>query len=65
MTAICVIGTEASAKFQNVLILAQVVSLLVFAVVALYAGRRRRQPAGRAHSVDQLAEPVRARAARR
>ena len=36
MTALCVIGTEASAKFQNVLILAQVVSLLIFAVVALY-----------------------------
>lgn len=36
MTAICVIGTELSAKVQNVLILAQVVCLLVFAVVALY-----------------------------
>jgi amino acid transporter len=36
MTTLCVIGTEASAKFQNVLILAQVVSLLIFAVVALY-----------------------------
>ena len=36
MTAICVIGTEASAKLQNVLILAQVLSLLIFAVVALY-----------------------------
>ncbi|HWM58484.1 MAG TPA: APC family permease [Pseudonocardia sp.] len=36
MTALCVIGTEISAKFQNVLILAQVVSLLIFAVVALY-----------------------------
>ncbi|MFG2758727.1 APC family permease [Streptomyces wuyuanensis] len=41
MTAICVIGTEASAHVQNVLILAQVASLLVFAVVAVhrvYAG---------------------------
>jgi amino acid transporter len=38
MTALCVIGTEASARFQNVLILAQVVSLLVFAVVALVRG---------------------------
>lgn len=36
MTAICVIGTEMSAKLQNVLILAQVFFLLVFAVVALY-----------------------------
>ncbi|MFF8831173.1 APC family permease [Streptomyces sp. NPDC015131] len=35
MTAICVIGTEASARVQNVLILAQVACLLVFAIVAL------------------------------
>lgn len=35
MTALCVLGTEISARFQNVLILVQVVSLLVFAVVAL------------------------------
>ncbi|MHC3390937.1 APC family permease [Streptomyces lavendulocolor] len=41
MTAVCVIGTEASARVQNVLILAQVACLLAFAVVALqrvYAG---------------------------
>ncbi|MFJ6986875.1 MULTISPECIES: APC family permease [unclassified Streptomyces] len=36
MTAVCVIGTELSAKVQNVLILAQVVCLLIFAGVALY-----------------------------
>ncbi|MCT7356813.1 APC family permease [Streptomyces sp. 15-116A] len=36
MTAVCVIGTEISAKVQNVLILAQVVCLLALAVVALY-----------------------------
>ncbi|MFH8800861.1 APC family permease [Streptomyces sp. NPDC017936] len=36
MTAVCVIGTELSAEVQNVLILAQVVCLLAFAVVALY-----------------------------
>ncbi len=35
MTAICVIGTELSARLQDVLILAQVGALLVFAVVAL------------------------------
>lgn len=35
MTAVCVLGTEISARFQNVLILAQMVSLLVFAGVAL------------------------------
>lgn len=35
MTAICVLGTEVSARLQNVLIVAQVVALLVFAVVAL------------------------------
>ncbi|WP_371679983.1 APC family permease [Streptomyces sp. NBC_01276] len=36
MTAICVIGTEMSARLQDVLILAQVFFLLAFAVVALY-----------------------------
>ncbi|MGY1742253.1 MULTISPECIES: APC family permease [unclassified Blastococcus] len=36
MTAICVIGTELSARVQNVLILAQVGALLVFAVAALW-----------------------------
>ncbi|GAA3226754.1 APC family permease [Pseudonocardia petroleophila] len=35
MTALCVLGTEISARFQNVLILVQVLSLLVFAAVAL------------------------------
>lgn len=34
-TALCVVGTEVSARFQNVLILAQTVALLVFAAVAL------------------------------
>jgi len=38
MTAVCVLGTELSAKVQNVLIIAQVVALLVFAVVALVRG---------------------------
>ena len=36
MTAICVAGTEGSAKLQNVLIIAQVVFLMVFAAVAFY-----------------------------
>jgi amino acid transporter len=36
MTALCVLGTEASARLQNVLILAQVGALLIFAVVALW-----------------------------
>ncbi|MGW1786619.1 APC family permease [Streptomyces sp. NPDC002143] len=36
MTAVCVAGTEVSARVQNVLILAQVACLLAFAVVALY-----------------------------
>jgi amino acid transporter len=35
MTAICVIGTELSARVQDVLILAQVLALLAFAVVAI------------------------------
>ncbi|CAM5377210.1 APC family permease OS=Streptomyces cyaneofuscatus OX=66883 GN=G3I52_13560 PE=4 SV=1 [Streptomyces cyaneofuscatus] len=36
MTGLCVIGTELSAKVQNVLILLQIAFLLVFVVVALY-----------------------------
>ncbi|MCM2577683.1 APC family permease [Streptomyces meridianus] len=36
MTLLCVIGTELSARVQDVLILAQVVFLLVFVVAALY-----------------------------
>jgi amino acid transporter len=36
MTAVCVVGTDISARFQNVLILLQVAALLIFAVVALY-----------------------------
>lgn len=36
MTAVCVIGTEMSARLQDVLIIAQVFFLLTFAVVALY-----------------------------
>lgn len=38
MTWICVVGTEASAKLQNALILMQTVALLVFAGVALWKG---------------------------
>ena len=38
MTAVCVIGTELSARLQRVLIFAQVGALLVFAVVALVKG---------------------------
>ena len=36
MTALCVIGTEISARVQDVMIVAQVGALLLFAVVALY-----------------------------
>ena len=36
MTWLCILGTDISAKFQNVLILAQVASLLLFAAVAIY-----------------------------
>ena len=36
MTAICVIGTELSAHFQDVLIIAQVLALIAFAGSALY-----------------------------
>ncbi|MFE7773151.1 APC family permease [Streptomyces sp. NPDC057445] len=46
MTAICVIGTEASAHVQNVLILAQIASLLAFAVVAVYRVYTGTSPVG-------------------
>ena len=36
MTWLCVTGTEASAKVQNILTLAQVAALLIFIVVAVY-----------------------------
>lgn len=36
MTAICVLGTELSARVQNILIIAQVGTLLLFAAVALF-----------------------------
>ena len=48
MTALCVLGTEISARFQNVLIIAQVVSLLIFAGVAI----------GRALSGDSPLDPL-------
>lgn len=35
LTYVCILGTDISARFQNILILAQVVSLLVFAAVAI------------------------------
>jgi amino acid transporter len=38
MTAICVLGTELSARVQNVMIFAQVLALLAFAIVALSKG---------------------------
>ncbi len=41
MTAICVIGTELSARLQNILTLAQILALLIFAaaaLIAVYAG---------------------------
>ena len=37
MTAICILGTELSARIQNVMIIGQVGALLLFAVVALVA----------------------------
>ncbi len=48
MTALCVLGTEMSARLQNGLILAQTIALLVFAVVAIVAGALRGQPPWRA-----------------
>ncbi|MGY1754129.1 APC family permease [Blastococcus sp. SYSU D01042] len=46
MAAICVRGTELSARLQNGLIVAQTVALVVFAVVALVRGVRGDSPFG-------------------
>jgi amino acid transporter len=46
MTALCVLGTEMSARVQNGLILAQTVALLVFAVVAIARGVSGDSPLG-------------------
>ncbi|PRY48438.1 amino acid transporter [Geodermatophilus tzadiensis] len=46
MTWICVLGTELSARLQNVLILAQTGALLVFAGVATYRGVTGDSPLG-------------------
>jgi amino acid transporter len=46
MAAICVRGTELSARLQNGLIVAQTVALLVFAVVALVRGLGGESPLG-------------------
>jgi amino acid transporter len=54
MTALCVFGTEVSAKFQNVLILAQVVSLLIFAVVAIYRSATGDSPGQESPSIGWL-----------
>ncbi len=61
MTWLCVLGTEMSARLQNVLILAQVAALLVFAGVALWRATQRRQLARGGHAVAVVAEPVRRR----
>jgi amino acid transporter len=46
MTWICVLGTELSARVQDVLILAQTLALLVFAAVALVRGLSGDSPLG-------------------
>ncbi len=46
MTWLCVLGTELSARLQNVLIIAQTVSLLVFAAVAIVRGVTGDSPLG-------------------
>ena len=48
MTAICILGTELSSRVQNVMILAQVGALLLFAVVAL----------GKVYSGDATADSI-------
>lgn len=55
MTWLCVLGTEVSSRIQNVLILAQVAALLVFAVVALVrAARGEGDPTAPAVSLSWL-----------
>ena len=61
MTLICVLGTELSARLQNVLIFAQVGALLLFAGVALVKVFARRRPGGIAGAVALVAQPVRDR----
>jgi amino acid transporter len=46
MTALCVLGTELSARVQNTLIVAQTTSLLVFAAVATVRGVTGESPFG-------------------
>jgi amino acid transporter len=46
MSALCVLGTELSARLQNGLILAQTLALAVFAVVAVVRGVRGDTPSG-------------------
>ncbi len=46
MAALCVLGTELSARVQNGLVLAQTLALAVFAVVAVVRGARGDSPLG-------------------
>lgn len=63
MTAVCVIGTEMSARLQDVLILAQVFFLLVFAVIAIYRVYAGDQHPRRHPAFLRLAQPLRQPAA--
>ena len=58
MTAICVLGTELSSRVQNVLIVVQVVSLLVFAAIAIGKVIADDATAAAVDPVARLAEPV-------
>ena len=61
MTWICVLGTDVSARLQNLLIIVQVVSLLVFAVVAIVRAARGDSPLDEITPSHRLAQPVRCR----
>ena len=61
MTAICVLGTELSARVQNVLIVVQVLSLLVFAAIAIGKVITDDATADALDPVAQLAQPLRGR----
>ena len=61
MTWICVLGTDVSARLQNILILVQVVSLLVFAAVAIFRALDGDSPLDEIDPSARLAQPVRRR----
>ena len=61
LTYVCILGTDVSAKLQNALIIAQVVSLLVFAAVAITRAVTDNSPLDPIDPSLGVAQPVRRR----